>query len=458
MRTLDRCLALAATLAAGTGTAFAQDFDVLFIVIDDLGTDRLALTTDYTPGGPFGGLHYPTPTPAIDGLAEGGVLFVNAYGSPLCSPARALLMTGQYGHRTRIGTGIPLDQDETNGLDPDTTILPEVLKTAGYETGVFGKWHLGGACHLATGDAEDHGGVDRFVGTVSNFDKSKSHHYWKWSRIDSSFPFPSSCPQTIDFRHATEATVDDALEWIGEQTGRWFCHVAFQAVHVPRQWPFLTSPPPSELEILDGMISHTDQNIQRLLDGIDLGTTIVVLMGDNGTQTALSGDAQIMFPPYDPSHRKGTIYEHGVKVPLIVHYPLVGVATPAVSQALVSLVDVFRTVTDLLGIQLSGQMAQDSVSFAPVLSGASSGVREFLFCETFGPNNQPATIYDRSMRNQTFKLIRRWKSPATVVEEELFDLSSDPYEQTDLLATVLSPPAAAAYDALSDELDAIPVP
>jgi len=458
-------LAAAIMAMVGIGSGFAPSIaradpppNILFVVIDDLGADRLALTTDYDPSSPWA----PPPTPSIDALAADGVLFRNAYASPTCSPARALIMTGRHGYRTGIGDPIPPNQEEVGfrGLDLDEDILSEVLaRGAGYSTAFFGKWHLGHACDLASGSSEDHG-FDRFYGTRGNFGGAGTH-YRNWPRIDR--PFSSDC-DGFETEHATEAVVDEAVAWIGAQTQPWFCVVAFSAVHDPMQYPSAPGPASTQdpaLPILDAMIEHTDRNIGELLLGIDPQETMVFLMGDNGTDSAVSGPGQTIFPPYDPSHGKGNVYEQGVHVPFIVSGPYVEVALPQESDALVSLVDLFRTVTEIVGIPLPADIAEDSVSFTEVLDGTGPGPRSTVYSELFSPNRpQPGEQVNRhyrSLRNAGYKLIHR-HVPGEPMGEEFYDLTKDPYEQNPLSPAALDPIDDANYQALLAEMATIPFP
>ncbi len=442
-----------ASRAAGTD----DPPNILFIVIDDLGTDRLGLTSDYAPGSEFA----PPPTPHIDQLAFDGVLFTNAYASPVCSPARALLMTGRYGYRTGIGSGIGLDEEATNGLNPAEVILPMVLAEHGYSTGVFGKWHLGRACTLAT--LGDDRGVERFDGTKSSVGQhNPDTHYCNWPRIVNP-PGIWDCPKEFSQKHATASAVEEALTWISAKEAlqqSWFCVVSFLAVHRPIQWPDdCTSPSGRWLEPFNAMLQHTDEHIGYLLSGIEEETTMVFFMADNGTQAGdVGSDNQLVFPPYDPSHCKGTVYEHGVRVPLIVRGPLVE-GTNRTSPALVSLVDVFRTVTDLVGIDvLPSGVATDSISFADVIEGGN-GTRDRIFCESFAPNNPDVfsdLVLERSLRNGSYKLIRRGSGPSAM--NEFYKVRTDEYEQYDLLQIGMTPTDAANYQLLTAELDAIPLP
>jgi arylsulfatase A-like enzyme len=110
--------------------AFANN--ILLIIADDLGASKLGSFSGHAPG---------VRTPHLDRLASEGVRFQSTWANPLCSPTRALLMTGRYGFRTGVTSAIQFQGSNSLGVREVT--LPEILHEAGYSCGLFGKWHLG---------------------------------------------------------------------------------------------------------------------------------------------------------------------------------------------------------------------------------------------------------------------------------------------------------------------------
>jgi len=180
-----------------------------------------------------------------------------------------------------------------------------------------------------------------------------------------------------------------------------------------------------------------------LVAAIDFSDTTVIFVGDNGTPPLR------VEPPFDPNHAKFTVYEGGLNVPLIV----AGQAVPLSSRgqesaALVQATDFYRTVLDLAGLQAQG--APESRSFLPsVEDPASDTGREFVYAELFKPNGGPPDPlkYRRAVRDDRYKLIR-----LSTTGVELYDLLLDPFEQSPLPLSALTPEQAQAFDRLDVEM------
>ena len=458
---------LALTLLTAVQGAATPQRNVLLVVADDLGTDKLAA---YEP------LSTPPPTPTIDALAAQGVRFTNAWSCPLCSPTRASLMTGRLPSDHGVGAALPLGP----GLPLAEVTIPEALARAlpptatPYATGAFGKWHLS-----EQGDGGQHApnlqGFEHFAGSLPGAFVAPQD-YEHWIRVENGQPGLSTA-------YATSVNVDDALEFIGAQDGPWFCYLAFNAPHTPFHAPpaelHSQSLPPVEpasqpVPFYDAMVEALDKELGRLLAGLPpavAANTTVILIGDNGSTGA------VVLPPYEPSKAKGTLYQGGVRVPLIVSGA--GIVAPGRAHpGLVQASDLFATVLELCGADLAGIAAElpplDTVSLvpylqAPLLPSLRSIVRtELRITGTdFGPMPAQAPsggllagqtggliagaqlMLGSAARNQTFKLIRPESGP-----EQLYNLLLDPREQLDLLKLPsLSPQARLAYRQLSAALD-----
>ena len=397
------------------------------VLLDDVGVDKFAA---------YGEAADPPPTPTLDALAARGVLFRNAWATPACSPTRAAVLTGRRGELTGIGTGIPRASLRSGeGLATDERTLADVLRSEGYATAAIGKWHLG---HDAVHPLEV--GFDTHRGSNSNVGKGG---YYRWRKsID-------GVDQGWQTSYATTDTADEAVRWIEAQTGPWFLWLSFNAPHLP-----LHSPPPrlhtrGELSgarpplIYAAMLEAMDAELGRVVAAAGPDTTFFV-MGDNGTYGVA------IEPPFDSSRGKRSIYEGGVRVPLIVAGADVPVANRGTeSAALVQASDLFATVSELAG---SRATAEDAVSFVPQLLSPSSAGRSVLYTSRFLPNGGPpqADEYARAARDARFKLIRRQGDS----RQELYDLGSDPFETTNLLEEPLEPRAQAALRLLSGVIDA----
>lgn len=434
--------ACALALLCLAAAPFAQD-NVLVVVADDLGVDRVGAYAEHPD---------PGHTPRIDQLAAQGVLFRNAWSSPYCSPTRAGVLTGRHAFRTGIGQPIGYSLAGGQALAPRETLLPEVLAQAAtpWRSLALGKWHLatvdqGALLHPLLS------GFDAHVGTMTSVGASPSD-----GTYDSFEKNVNGQLVHVD-GYATTDTTDDALRLLHETEEPWFAWLAYNAPHVPLHKP------PEGLHSYDlqgpakdtpgahqrAAIEALDTELGRLLDTLDpdvLAHTTIVFLGDNGTDDVAT-DA-----PFLPEHAKGTPYEGGINVPLIVAGPRV--ARPGSEcAALVQTLDLFATIAAIAGVDplaVAPPGTQlDSLSLLPYLQDPGRpSLRRWVYSETFAPNGPgPWTQHDRAVRDARHKLIRRLGAP-----DELYDLQADPFEQQDLLAGPLTRPQAAAYAALAQVL------
>jgi len=413
-----RFVGILAVVLVSRAASAATAPNFLVVVLDDVGVDKIAA---------YGRAVDPGRTPNIDALARRGVLFDNAWASPTCTPSRASALTGRRPELTRIGAGLRGHP----GLDSDELTVAKVLKQEGYATAAIGKWHLG---KHPTKPFDL--GFDTHRGMRNNI-----RDYRKWRK------FIDGVEHGWQTTYATTDTADDAIDWLEEQQGPWFLWLAFQAAHGPLHAPptrlhsygvLLDSEPPV---LFKAMVEALDKELGRVLAVAGPETT-VVLFSDNGTY------ATAIEPPFDPRHGKGTAFEVGVNVPLIIAGPLVAPRNRGTrSDALVHVSDIFATIVELSG---GHGAAEDSVSFAPQFQDATAPGRSWAYTSGFKPNGGPPdpAKYRRAARDPRYKLIRHGKGV-----EFLFDLEDDPYEQTNLLGRPLDPGAERARERLSRVID-----
>ncbi|TAH37215.1 MAG: hypothetical protein EYC70_09560 [Planctomycetota bacterium] len=431
---------LLSTVAAAVrpATALPAQENVLLIVADDIGVDVLSC---------YGEGSIVPPTPNLDALAAQGLLFRNAWGNPTCSPTRATILSGRYGFRTGVGNTV---RTNINGLPLSELTIPECLDLGGlgYRCAAFGKWHLGNNSNGAYA-APNLAGFSHYSGAILNFSAPSTYDSW---------------PETVDgttiktLRYATTENVDDALAWIGQQSGPWLCYLAFNAAHAPLHAPpqalhgfDLTGLDPfvTPLPFFHAMIEAMDREIGRLLGALDLERTTVIFIGDNGTLEAL------VQPPFDPDHGKATLYEGGINVPLIVRSSAV-VQPGREVGALVNACDLFATVLELADLDPASVLPPgtqlDSVSLLPYLRHPHQApLRETVFSELFSGMRVPNTREGKAIRNSRYKLIR-----FTYYPEEFYDLEADPFEQDDLLLhAALDPEQQANLDELRVRLEVL---
>jgi arylsulfatase A-like enzyme len=356
-------------------------------------------------------------------------------------PTRATILTGRYGFRT--GVGAPPRPIRLNEYT-----VAQALKTLGYSTGCFGKWHLSGP-NNGEEDNPNLMGFDHFSG----FSGATVGDYFNWEKVVNGVTSQST-------HYSTTEITNDAIAWINDQGSQsWFCWLAYNAPHAPFHKP------PNDLhsyDALSGSNSDINQNkvpyfeavveamdteIGRLLGSIDpnvLNNTNIVFIGDNGTP------GQALVPPAQRRRVKGTLYQGGVWVPWIMKGPSIP-RTDTMISALVNTVDLFNTIIELAGgtpeTIIPAEVVLDSRSVMPLLINPGSGsIRDFAMTELF--HRDPEDADGKAIRNDEYKLIR-FDSGA----ESFYHLASDPWEHNDLLEVMLNTTEQANYDSLNILLD-----
>ncbi|MEM7200754.1 MAG: sulfatase-like hydrolase/transferase [Planctomycetota bacterium] len=427
--TYHRTLATLFGLWCGAAAPAQTGDNVLIVVADDLGVDQVAA---YGEGGA------PPRTTNVDALAARGVLFRNAWAAPSCSPARACLMTGRYGYRTGVGSpGAMLSANEIS--------LPEALDTAGsgYAHAWIGKWHLGGGA-----TQPNVAGWSHFAGLTGGGVRD----YYRWTRTVNG-------QSAITTTYATTQIADDAIAWIQSQSGPWLCVLAFNAPHTPFHVPpaglhsqtLTGTPTTNSIPHYKAAVEALDAELGRVLAslGSELARTNVIFLGDNGTPRAVTE------APFVRNHSKGTPYEGGVRVPFVVAGPAVSAGGREVSSV-VAIADLFATAGELIGHQLVAPVIKsDSVSFAPYLANPSAGPqRAAIYAEGFTNGIDPLTDGFACVRDEAYKLIRRYAASGAATEE-LYHLPTDPFEGADLFSGGLTAGEQAARDRLAAHIDAV---
>ena len=413
------------TTTSTTFTITVKPPNILFIIADDYGLDASSLYNT------SGGVSLP-PTPNIASLATNGVKFTNAYGYPVCSPTRSAVLTGRYGFRT--GTGNVATGASNNLLQSSEFTLPDAFAAnSGLDVQLkqFGKWHLGGGNSAPS----TVGGWPNFAGTLIG----QISDYYNWTKVVTDGTTTTSTATTT---YATTDIVNDATSFITTQTNAgkpWMAWVAFNAPHTPLHLPptnlcptyaALSGSPAdiaaNPINYRNAMVEAMDTEIGRLLNSMspsERANTDIIFIGDNGTPPLT------LQAPYPANHGKDTLYEGGIRVPLIVSGPDV-VAPGRDSAVLTHVVDLYSTMLELAGINVSSTVpvgtVVDSQSLVSVLQNQSV-TRSLLYAEEFDVAD--ANLGGRSLRDSQYKVIRNKNGT-----DEFYDLTADPYESTNLLA------------------------
>lgn len=464
--------------------AVAQNDNVLVIIADDLGVEMLNC---YGPAP-----NQPDTTNITTELAQQGVRFTNAQACPNCSPTRSSLLTGRYQQRHMVGSYVSKNDQRVIGLDPSEVTFPELL-SASYDHALFGKWHVTRQSGSDPSTWDDPLEVGGFAHHSGDFTSPQSYFSW-YPLIDGGL---SQTPSTV---YKTWQETQNAINWINAQNNPWVCVVAYHTPHAPFHMPpdhNGSSPPAggggggsSDRDCYEAMIEYMDKEIGRLLTHVDAATTNVIFLSDNGTPR------QVASPGGVPTWRaKGTPYEGGVKVPLIVRGPVVANAD-STESALVHVVDLFATILELTGSPAHTGPEIDSVSFVPQLGGQlPAEPRQFAYSALFEGYTWPAPLQTMAstrvstgmigvgdtrywnhfcIRDDRYKLMRIAKTTDDGFDTKVkfYDLATDPGETTPIFSVADSgdifstPPVPALtfeqeqrYDALVAELIRIhPVP
>ena len=449
--------------------------NILVIIADDLGVDMLGI---------YGRGSDTPPTPNIDALKANGIMFRNAWANPLCSPTRAAIQTGQYGLRTGVGS---VSQYSSSGLplaNPSIRPLPRVLNQnpgLGYRHAAIGKWHLSNANSLLTGsnkeNAPNDAGWSYFSGNWSAMGTSNIDNwlddYFLWQKIQNGTKSNIEAQYLGDpAAYVTTVNVNDAIQWVNQQTGPWLLYLAFNSPHSPYHVPprDLLNPPrdadtSSTRNLYKAMIEAMDTEIGRLIGSLGpsvMSKTTVIFLGDNGTPGRDSDGEAIVVAPFNPDKAKSlppTLYEGGINVPLIISGADVKKPNRE-SQALVNATDLYATILDLAGVDLRTALAGakfDTFSLKPIIDNTyNRSLRKYIYAEHFiGPD----AAWTRAVRNDRFKLIRfitHKSEPDSLYLEKFYDLASDPFENDDLLSsTSLTAVQQRNLDDLRAQLDAL---
>lgn len=429
MSTLSRRGFLAASGAAlwslGAGRALAAGArkpNIVFFLVDDLG---------WADVGCYGNRFHETPN--IDRLASQGMRFTDAYAAcPVCSPTRASIVSGQYPARVGIMDFIPghlrpwaklrMAVNRTQYLPLEITTIPEALKPAGYVSAMYGKWHLGGRDYFP-----DKQGFDDML--VSNGRHSK---------------FRTIPPTEVgEDEYLSERLTDKAVEFMKANREKPFMlYLSHYAVHIPLDArkelvaKYEKKPKPAEginNPIYAGMVEHVDDSVGRVMEALDeLGlakNTMFVFMSDNGgLRQRFDGDGPLVTSNAPLRDEKGSLYEGGIREPMIVRWPGVVKAGTECAEPVTS-VDFYPTFLDIAGVKGDPNQPLDGLSLMPLLKQSGPLDREDIFWHY---PNYHHTSPAGAIRSGDWKLIEYFEDGHV----ELYNLAEDLSETKDLAASM----------------------
>lgn len=340
--------------------------NILLVLIDDCSADELSC---------YGNTEHHTPV--LDKLAEDGARFKTCWATPLCSPSRALLMTGRYGFRTGWYAN---RMKKSNPLYEENIIFAQLLSDAGYRTAVAGKWQLPGdppeygfdqsslwAYRSMLPEGVEHPGVETLDPTKYNY--MKPARFWYPSILRNGQYFPTTIND-----YGPDLHTDFLIDFMTAASDRPF--LAYYPMVMTHD-PFFPSPATvtsdDEKSGASNMarnfkanVEYMDRCIGRLVEALEekdlLENTAVLVTSDNGTLNRGKGRAQ----------------EIGVRAPMIVYWPGV-VKAKGPKRELIDFSDIFPTVMDIAGVQIPEDYMYDGYSFFPLLRGRKYSEREYIF-------------------------------------------------------------------------------
>mgnify|MGYP002623236040 CR=1 FL=1 len=415
---LHLCLVLLSPMMV-KANAPAKPLNVIFMLVDDLG---------WTDLGCYGGDYFETPN--IDRLARQGMKFTQAYSAcTVCSPTRASLLTGKYPATLKVTDWItghvrPFAQlrvpDWTQHLPTNEVTLAQRLKSAGYATASIGKWHLGGEAHRPE--------VFGFDVNIGGFDKGSPPNYFSPYKN----PHLTDGPQG---EYLTDRLTQEAVNYIERNKERpFFIYLPHYAVHTPIQAKpevadkYRNKPLPSGKEInpaYAALVESVDDSVGALMKKLDetgiADRTVFFFTSDNGGLIKQTVNVPLRAG-------KGSAYEGGIRVPLIVRWP--GMVKPgSVCDTPVITPDYYPTILEMTGVADAAGHAVEGASLMPLLRETGGLKRTAIYWHY--PHYHPGGATPHSaIRDGDFKLLEFFEDGRF----ELYNLREDIGETVNLAA------------------------
>ncbi|MDF1816370.1 MAG: sulfatase-like hydrolase/transferase [Verrucomicrobiales bacterium] len=401
--------------------------NVVILLSDDLG---------YQDVGCYNG---PVKTPAIDQLAADGIRFTDFYsGCAVCSPSRAVLLTGRHHIRAGVYSWIHDESQNSHLLERETT-LAEVLKKEGYATAHIGKWHLGLPTEKRNKPTPDKHGFDYWFATWNNAEPS---HKNPETFIRNGKPVGKL------EGYSCQLVVDEAMTWLDEHRNKdvpFFLNIWFHEPHAPIAAPDEIVSEYGKLKdkgaVYSGTIDNTDRAIARLLKklhSIDKPeNTLIIYASDNGSyRDDRTGGLR---------GRKGSNWDGGIRVPGVFNWPG-KIPKGVASEEPAGLVDVLPTVCGLLGVAPPTGRHIDGSNLAPILLGQKGFERHqplFWHLQKSRPivamrDGKYSLVASPDYELSTSNMFQEAWIPAIksggYTDFQLFDLETDPAQSTDISA------------------------
>ena len=359
-------------------------------------------------------------TPNLDKLASQGIKFVNAYSAgPLCTPTRAAFMTGRYPARTPVGLIEPITGDKKDvafGLTPDYPSIATLMKAAGYQTALIGKWHLGSSPQ----HSPVKNGFDYFFGF-----RSGAADYISHKGDDRKYDLYENDALVYPKGYLTDLFSKKSVEFIKQRHSKpFFLTITFNAPHWPWQGPndqpyqdsadYRTGGSPSIYAAMMTSLDDAVGNIMKTLESEQLSNqTIVIFTNDNGGERYSDNGGLAM--------AKGALWEGGIRVPAFVRWPG-KIEAGRISQQVAITMDWTKTILSAGGAEAHKDFPLDGIDLMPFLTGKKKTIERTFYWRTFQRKKQNA------IREGNWKYLQDEKG------EYLFNLVDDQSEKNDVKA------------------------
>src|SRR5262245_50935081 len=400
-----------------------QQPSVGVIVLDDLGWSEYPMLT------------------SLDALAAEGVTFTRAYSFPVCTTTRLAMSGGLYPRRDGVGS-VELVSDSGARTVPLSRLwMPELFKAHGFATGLIGKWHLGRAPLLDEMDSVTSGpycqGWDVWRAAMPSAPATfGGANYYDWQRVDDG----DAHPETY---YAPWAQRDAFLDWWASTPGQKLGWLGFIAAHSPYD-----PPPGYRLQSTaranyEQVVLSLNGTLGTIFAALDLQTTYVVVVADNGTPEDARPAGAL------PGTHKGTTYQGGVRVPLVIAGP--GISAGITTTRIVSVLDLVPTLAEVVGIEPPANSFTDGVSFADALGAPWTGApaRSWAFTEIYLDGYDDQAVIEASWKLRRVTSNGTSGSPSMPTTDLFYKIKAGGGE-------VLCTPPAADQARLLGELNSIP--
>lgn len=391
--------------------------NVILIMTDDQGYGDIA-----AHGNPI------IKTPHLDKLHSESYHFTDFHVNSFCAPTRAALMTGRMSDRTHVHSTVYL----RNHLNREETTMAEFFKASGYNTGHFGKWHIGANYPYRPMDR----GFDEWVG-IGDGGLGEAGEYWGNDRMNDSYIHNGNWEKIDGFN--TDVFFDETMKFINfNKDEPFFVYLATNVPHGPmnvlKEWrdeyenlDFETRAAPwGDTKDLFATLTRFDKNMGRLRDFLQENNldenTILIFLTDNGSANGTH--------IFNAGMRggKGSLYDGGHRVPCFIHWPAGGLNKPVDIDRLTAHIDLLPTLIELsqLNIPERGHLQLDGRSLAPLIKDKNAVWKDRLII------NHVQNIVDQQVKDKnTVVYTEKWR---LINKKELYDIKADPKQKNNIAA------------------------